>query len=70
MRKFKCTFLKTPSITMANRGPAEMIEQNFYTDNDNLVITPVSGYTLMAITEYLPDSNQCKDEKAIQRSNN
>jgi len=65
MKRFKVQFIKVQSITPVSRQVTQLAEQQYLTDNDKIDIGVPPGYAVVAITEYLPIVNQCKDAKII-----
>lgn len=62
MKKFRVVFIKIESgIVTGQRGPMQLAEQNFFTDKKSIDIAPPVGYSILSITELLPDINQFKD---------
>jgi hypothetical protein len=65
MKRFKVQFIKVQSIQSVKRSPTQLAEQQYLTDSDKIDIGVPPGYAVVAITEYLPIVNQCKNEKVI-----
>lgn len=65
MKRFKCTYIKNETIKTVGKQPMQLIEQEIITDQDGITVITPAGYVLFQIIEYLPQLNQCKNEKAI-----
>lgn len=56
MIKFKVTFGKASKVMIPGTPSIlQLAEQNYFVEDDKLDIQVPNGYTVMTITEYLPD---------------
>jgi hypothetical protein len=65
MKRFKVQFLKIETIKTVKQGPTMIAEQEYTTDSEKIDIIIPQGYGIIAITEFLPAINQCKNETTI-----
>ena len=65
MKHFKVVLIKIEKIVGCQPAPAQLIEQEYYTNKDFVNIQIPPGYGVISCTEILKTIYQYKDEKKI-----